>query len=201
MVQDSDRYIPLFPLPVLLFPGEEIPLHIFEPRYKQLIKDCMGAGSTFGIPYVRGSYLEQLGSEVRLKNVLNTYHDDSMDISVEALKLFKITKFDEFMDEKLYGAGKVKELPPLDFPAHGAIRDKFLDYQKRFSEEELTPGEVDQLTALQMAAKAGFSYDQKMEILNLAHTSEQLTYIYQELQMLYKIREIEEQSKNNFNLN
>ena len=88
MVQDSDRYIPLFPLPVLLFPGEEIPLHIFEPRYKQLIKDCISERITFGIPYVRGSYLEQLGSEVRLKSVLNTYHDDSMDISVEALKLF-----------------------------------------------------------------------------------------------------------------
>ena len=201
MPKNTDRYIPVFPLPMLLFPGEEIPLHIFEPRYKQLIKDCINGGITFGIPYVRGSSLEQFGSEVRLKRVLKTYHDDSMDITVEALKLFKITRFDEFMHEKLYGAGKVEDLPEPDFPVVGSFREKFIDFQKRFNRQELSDSEVEGLTTLQLAAQAGFSSDQKMEILNLQHPKDQLSYIYRELQLLYRIREMEQESKDKFQLN
>lgn len=201
MSKNTDRYIPLFPLPVLLFPGEEMPLHIFEPRYRQLIKDCIQGRSTFGIAYVRDSYLEDLGSEVRLKGVVKTYHDDSMDINVETLKLFKITRFDEFMHEKLYGAGKVEDLPEPDFQVVGSIRDKFLDFQKRFKGKNLSDDEIKGLTGLQIAAKSGFSYDQKMKILDLQSPKDQLSYIYRELQLLYRIREMEEESKNKFHLN
>ncbi len=201
MSTKSDRYIPLFPLPVLLFPEEEMPLHIFEPRYKQLIKDCIHNRSSFGIPYVRGSFLEKFGSEVNLRRVIKTYHDDSMDISVEAFNLVKITHFDEVMAEKQYGAGNVEDFPQPDLPVPGSTRDRYLEFQRRFNGEEVSAVDLENLTALQLAAGAGFSYDQKLEILNLQHSEDQHLYVHRELQLLYKIREMEEGSIGKFHLN
>src|SRR5947208_1577377 len=46
------RELPIFPLPIVLFPGAPQPLHIFEPRYRQLLQDCLAADRRFGIAYV-----------------------------------------------------------------------------------------------------------------------------------------------------
>src|SRR5258707_3640359 len=46
------RELPIFPLPIVLFPGAPQPLHIFEPRYRQLLQDCLAGDQRFGIAYV-----------------------------------------------------------------------------------------------------------------------------------------------------
>ena len=71
--------LPLFPLQTVFFPGETVPLHIFEDRYKQLIQDCLKEAMTFGIPVYIDKSLAY-GTEVQLKEVVNTYVDGSMDV-------------------------------------------------------------------------------------------------------------------------
>ena len=64
--------LPLFPLQSVFFPGETVPLHIFEERYKQLINDCRDEAITFGIPvFINGTV--EYGTEVQLVEVVNTY--------------------------------------------------------------------------------------------------------------------------------
>ncbi|PYP17147.1 MAG: ATP-dependent protease [Gemmatimonadetes bacterium] len=55
------RELPIFPLPIVLFPGTPQPLHIFEPRYRQLLADCLAADRRFGIAYVPAEH--EVGSE------------------------------------------------------------------------------------------------------------------------------------------
>src|SRR2546428_6852425 len=50
------RELPIFPLPIVLFPGAPQPLHIFEPRYRELLADCLAADRRFGIAYVPAEY-------------------------------------------------------------------------------------------------------------------------------------------------
>ena len=81
--------IPLFPLQTVFFPGETVPLHIFEERYKALIADCLQEAMTFGIPV----YIDKrvsFGTEVQLKEVVNTYADGSMDVVCVARQAFRI---------------------------------------------------------------------------------------------------------------
>ena len=82
--------IPLFPLNVVLFPGEELPLHIFEPRYKQLINECYQTKKPFGIPPFINGQVTEMGTLVQVLEISQVYEDGKMDIKTEGLKVFRI---------------------------------------------------------------------------------------------------------------
>ena len=84
MEQKSD-ILPYFPLSVFLFPGEDIPLRIFEPRYKQLIEDARNTGITFVIPYVIDQEIQEFGCEVSLLKVVAENPGGRMVITVQSL--------------------------------------------------------------------------------------------------------------------
>ena len=67
------KFTALFPLNVMILPGEKMRLHIFEPRYKQLINECLANETAFGIPYVLNSSLMSAGSEVRVNKLITRY--------------------------------------------------------------------------------------------------------------------------------
>src|SRR5210317_555201 len=85
--------LPYFPLSVFLFPGEDIPLRIFEPRYKQLIEDARTKGITFAIPFVIDQDIQEFGCEVRLKDVVAENPGGRMVITVESVAVVKIISF------------------------------------------------------------------------------------------------------------
>src|SRR5210317_879905 len=85
--------LPYFPLSVFLFPGEDIPLRIFEPRYKQLIEDARTREITFAIPYVSGQEIKEFGCEVRLKDVVAENPGGRMVITIESLSIVRIVNF------------------------------------------------------------------------------------------------------------
>ena len=61
--------LPLFPLQLVVYPGEKLNLHIFEPRYKQLIQECQEQGTTFGIPAFIDSEIMSIGTEIELLKI------------------------------------------------------------------------------------------------------------------------------------
>lgn len=63
------KFIPIFPLNLVAYPGEKLNLHIFEPRYIQLINECNTEGKTFGIPVVNNKELLEYGTEMKLEKV------------------------------------------------------------------------------------------------------------------------------------
>jgi len=112
--------IPMFPLNLVILPGETKPLHIFEERYKQLVNDCIQNNAHFGIPFVHQKSIGDYGIEVMIKNIVKTYDNGEMDIIVEGLKVFKMIEFSQVLSPKLYGAGVIKqendsELKPSHF--------------------------------------------------------------------------------------
>ena len=89
--------IGLFPLNLVVFPGERLNLHIFEPRYKQLIKDCLESGSTFGIPsYVLNK--TEFGTEVQIEEVTKTYSDGRMDIKTIGISVIEVLDFEKSLE-------------------------------------------------------------------------------------------------------
>lgn len=101
------RYIPLFPLPLAVFPGELQPLHIFEPRYKQLFQDCRDGELSFGILPVAGKELATWGTEMRLVEVLKTHENGEMDVLTEGVGIFALDAFEPQAPGKLYPGGEV----------------------------------------------------------------------------------------------
>lgn len=72
--------IPLFPLNVVLFPGEHLPLHIFEPRYRRMVRECLAAKSPFGMLLALPDGVVRVGCSADIMNVTKRYPDGRMDI-------------------------------------------------------------------------------------------------------------------------
>ena len=101
-----EKKLPLFPLNLVAFPGEKLNLHIFEPRYKSLINDCLDQRSTFGIPSYVLSKIEY-GTEVKITELSKQYEDGRMDIKTEGVQVFKVKDYQNPLSDKAYAGGNV----------------------------------------------------------------------------------------------
>src|SRR4026208_824830 len=101
------NFIPIFPLSIVIYPGEELNLHIFEPRYKQLINESYKAHRPFGIPPVIDNHITELGTLVDIIEVSKTYDNGEMDIKTRGNKIFRILEEIKEVPGKLYSGAIV----------------------------------------------------------------------------------------------
>lgn len=101
---------PIFPLNIFLLPGEITILHIFEPRYKELVRDVEAKNMSFGIYYENDNNVENLGTMVHLKKIHNRYPGGELDISVEAGYIFRLDAYYQFFEDKTYSGGSISKV-------------------------------------------------------------------------------------------
>ncbi len=99
--------IPLFPLDIVLFPGQAVPLHIFEPRYRQMTRHCIDAQTPFGIVYLHEGNLAQTGCSAMIVKILKEYEDGRSDILTAGQNAFRLVRTH---DEKPYLEADVEYL-------------------------------------------------------------------------------------------
>lgn len=106
--------VPLFPLDLVLLPAVPLPLHIFEPRYKEMINECLSQNRYFGIVRSKGEALASIGCTAEIINVLKTYPDGRMDILTEGKRRFELLELNR---ERSFLQGDVIYLDDDDDPA------------------------------------------------------------------------------------
>ncbi len=159
-------FLPLFPLSVVVFPGELLPLHIFEPRYRQLIRESVDSRSTFGIPPAIEGRLALFGTEVEVIQVMKTYPSGESDVLTRGVSVFRIDEFKPEVPEKLYAGGVVTpvENNPIVDPM---VQDELLATLHRI--EALVNAQVRLVEPEQLsfavARQIGLGLAQKLEIL------------------------------------
>jgi Lon protease-like protein len=87
--------LPLFPLEIVLFPGAPLSLHIFEPRYKEMIGECLAQDRPFGMVRVKESALAAVGCAASIANVIKKYDDGRIDIAAEGTRRFEISQVNQ----------------------------------------------------------------------------------------------------------
>lgn len=164
------NFIPIFPLGIVVYPGEHLNLHIFEPRYRQLIKDCFDAKKPFGIPTVINNKVSEMGTVVHITEISNTYDDGKMDIKTEGLNTFKILEIVAELPDKLYSGAivtypkvSVKGSAPLMKKILEGIRDihRSLNVSKDFKKPD------NELLSYDVAHHAGMSLQDEYYLLEL----------------------------------
>lgn len=88
-----ESFLPFFPLNLVAYPTENLNLHIFEPRYRQLINECLNEQKTFGIPAFINNKLPGYGTEMQIISLSKNYEDGRMDIKTKGLKVFRMLNF------------------------------------------------------------------------------------------------------------
>lgn len=115
--------LPLFPLDLVLLPGVPLPLHIFEPRYKEMIKECLEKKSPFGVIRAKQESFVNTGCTAEIINVLKTYPDGRMNILVEGQKRFEVLQVNQ---ERSFLQAEVFYLEDEADPAAAADIEKAL---------------------------------------------------------------------------
>lgn len=160
---------PLFPISLIVFPGEVQPLHIFEPRYKQLINEIKNNKGVFGIPFLKEDTICEFGSLVELYKILATSPTGEMDILVRGVNLFRLTSIKEKLPGKLYGGGSVILLNEMNATVSSEINDMFRYYKTQLAEinkeknktaELITPNQI-----LDIAGQLPLEIDEKYDII------------------------------------
>lgn len=87
--------LPLFPLEIVVFPGAPLPLHIFEPRYKEMIGECLAQDRPFGMVQAKENALSAIGCSARIVTVIKKYEDGRLDIAAEGAQRFEIIQVNQ----------------------------------------------------------------------------------------------------------
>ena len=117
--------IPLFPLDLVLFPGVPLPLHIFEPRYRQMTGECLAANVPFGIVRAQPEGLAVIGCTAQIVRVLHQYPDGRSDILTQGIDRFEIEQLiGQAGDTSTYLEAEVDILPDTGEPASRSAREE-----------------------------------------------------------------------------
>ncbi|MFK7813967.1 MAG: LON peptidase substrate-binding domain-containing protein [Maribacter sp.] len=194
--------LPLFPLQSIFFPGETVPLHIFEERYKQLIQDCRDEAITFGIPvYIYDSIL--FGTEVQLVEIVNSYEGGEMDVTCVARQVFKVSAFENQMEGKLYAGGEIEFLDNIN-DANDSDRKEVLGLIEalyNLMSVPFTPIAVEKFHSHVLVHKMGLSFEQEYELLQISKESERLAFIKNHLVTTIAVLEEVNRTKQTIKLN
>ena len=178
------NFVPIFPLGIVVYPGEKLNLHIFEPRYKQLITECYAEAKPFGIPTVLGNGVSETGTLVEITKIAEVYEDGKMDIQTQGLKVFRILEVVKDIPEKLY-SGAIVNYPPNNETGRKLMMEKvliairqlhrLLNVTKNFGK----PDEL--LNSYDVAHHAGLALEQEYELLGLLQEMQRLEYLKRHL--------------------
>ena len=176
MPERSFRGFPLFPLGIVALPGELVPLHIFEDRYRRMIEQCLGAQAgaperEFGIVWLSDEELKDVGCACEVERVLERMDDGRMNILVRGTRPFRLL---ERQDELPYPAGVVEFLEDdaLDDGESlqtlaASARELYSELVQQATDRQLGDEELGRMDAYEMAGTVEFGADAKQELLEL----------------------------------
>jgi len=201
--QMKPKRIPLFPLDVVLFPGATLPLHIFEPRYKQMIRRCLTMKLEFGVILAQKQNIATIGCTAAIITVVKQHADGNMDILTRGQTPFHMK---ELFDDKPYYEAAIDcfDEPTGPYPA---ASNELMDLYEQchwlvFNRgPERMPPEPKLSPAYAMAASLPLELDQQQVLLEMRDEAERQSHLFEQLKewlpRLTRLNERRERARGN----
>jgi Lon protease-like protein len=199
------NFIPLFPLGIVIYPTEKLHLHIFEPRYKQLIRECFDGKKPFGIPTVINNRLQDMGTLVEVREIVQEYDNGELDINTQGISVFRTLEVIRQVPDKLYSGAIVNY--PENHMNDGSeklmktiltgVREvhRLLNISKDFKKPD------EQLNSYDVAHHMGLSVEEEYEFLGLMRERQRQEYLKRHLKKVLPLLMEMEQLKEKVKLN
>ena len=165
----------LFPLGIVLLPTERVPLHIFEPRYRELIGECIAEEREFGLVFADENGVRELGTRARVDEVLEQFDDGRMNIVVEGGERFRLVRL---TSGRSFQTAEVEPLEDDEVDAADDVRALALERYGRLA--AAAGSEADELDAeapvlsFEIAARIDFGAELKQQLLETPSEPERL---------------------------
>ncbi len=197
-----EKTLSLFPLNLIIYPGEDLNLHIFEPRYRQLINECLENEQTFGIPAFLNNKLPGYGTEMHVTTLHKRYPDGRMDIKSKGLGVFRLVNFENPVPGKLYAGGQVELIEAGEsFSAHGSALTERLEQLYDLLQIETDYSITTENLSYRVAHKVGMSIEQEYELLTLETEAERQLFLIQHLNNVLPVVSDMERTKQRIRMN
>ncbi|MGE4425985.1 MAG: LON peptidase substrate-binding domain-containing protein [Solirubrobacteraceae bacterium] len=158
--------LPLFPLAIVALPGEDVPLHLFEERYKALAADCLDQDREFGIVLSDDDGPRAVGCAMRIVEVLQRFDDGRLDVLTRGTRPFRVV---EEHHVHTYASAEVEflddEPEALDHDAAAAVRQAYVSLARQATDHEVTPADLVDAGAYALAGTVEFAVDVKQQML------------------------------------
>jgi Lon protease-like protein len=202
---DDGLELPIFELPVVILPGELLPLHIFEERYKRMIGHCLDNAEPFGIVFRdEGGNAHRIGCMARVTEVVERFDDGRMNVVVAGEQPFKVLERFEAGD---FPAGEVEPIDASDDreeedpEAASVAREAFAELVRRVSGEPPDSAELEAENSYGIAARVELPPDTKQALLELRSEPDRMRMLGNALRALVaalaRSRDIAERAKMN----
>jgi Lon protease-like protein len=166
----------LFPLPIVLLPSESAPLHVFEPRYKELVGECLTGGGEFGLVLEDEAGLREIGTRAAVVAVTRVYDDGRLDVVVDGRERFRILRETSGRSFRTAEVEAVEDDDPA--AADEATVERVLalfDTLAELAEADVERPESDEsLLSFAVAARVDFGPAVKQELLELRSEPERI---------------------------
>lgn len=163
---------------MVLLPTERVPLHIFEPRYKELIAECLSDEREFGLLFGDREGLRDVGTRAAVVEVVERFPDGRLNIVIEGRERFRLVGLTE---GRSFATGQVEPLADEAGVSEREQRETALDVYRRLA--ELVEAEVDELDpdsgvlSFELASRVDFGVERKQELLELTSEPERLARV------------------------
>jgi len=174
----------LFPLPIVLVPTERIPLHIFEPRYRELIEECVEHGTEFGLALATGDgAVHEIGTRATVEQVLEVLEDGRMNVVVEGGDRFRLL---ELTSGRAFTTGIVEPVadedePPLEEDITRAL-EVFAELAEAAGSDVDIPDAGSAQLDFELAARVDFAVESKQELLSSTSPRARMTKLIELLE-------------------
>jgi ABC-type molybdate transport system substrate-binding protein len=186
----------VFPLGIVVLPGESVALHLFEPRYKQLFKDFKD-GREFAIIYKDRKGMSQYGSLVYIEKVINEYPDETVDLIVKGTSIVQLSQFIEQYPEKLY-SGIEATVVNTEWKASTALVKKFEQFLNTIDKKISQSAKID---LFYIANRLELDAESKKELIQQKNEANANCFLLNQINLMERLREQEELLQQKFHLN
>jgi Lon protease-like protein len=183
----------LFPLPIVLLPTERIPLHIFEPRYRELVEECIETGNEFGLILTDGEgAVHEIGTRASIMQILERLDDGRLNIVVEGGERFRLL---ELTSGRSFTTGIVEEVEDDDEPPAAREQERAVELFTSLAAEAESdvdiPDPDSPLLDFELAARVDFAPDAKQELLASTSPGGRMTRLIELLEVALEAVKIE----------
>lgn len=164
-MQRTRLTLPAFQVKKILLPGESFKLHVFEERYKELIKDCESNHASFIIPFNEENNGYKYGAEVQIINVIKDYPDGRKDLMIQCTNIVVVCDYIEQLSPKLYGAATIEPDEATPKITMIDLQDAIISYFDQIQNKMMDYNTLEKLDVYQVAVSLQLSPKEKMQLI------------------------------------
>ena len=192
--------LPIFPLQLIVFPGEKVNLHIFEQRYRDLFNELRkGEELFFGIPPVINNEIYGIGTKLKLLQVAKDYPSGEMDIIALGIDVFSVNKvFPQYLDKAFAGADVeiLENEGAFDLIKFEALKKSYDQFQSLMPQKKVIENPEANIYSFQIAHFSGLNDLQKLELLGNPSEEERQEFMIEHFEKIIPaMQSIEETQK------